>query len=68
MQCDEFQAYPPPVVEGPPVAPAVAGGNGRVRRAKRRYRRLGLCSSCDFGETCTLAPADGGVWHCAQYQ
>jgi len=28
----------------------------------------GLCSNCEYHETCKLAHTAGGIWHCAEYQ
>ncbi len=66
FQCDEFE--PRPV-----RAERLPHGRRRTTRVvavdpELIARRLGLCATCDFGETCTLAPTEGGVWQCAQYQ
>jgi hypothetical protein len=30
--------------------------------------KLGLCSTCVWVETCTFIRAEGGVWHCEEYE
>lgn len=30
--------------------------------------KLGLCSTCAWLETCTFIRAEGGVWHCEEYE
>ena len=63
LQCEQFELGLPV----PPVRPSstftrtVAGENGGSRFA-------GLCSNCEFADTCIYPKPEGGVWRCEEYR
>ena len=71
FNCDEFVSYTPPDIWERRANPAGNPGSATassVETLARRNGKPGLCRTCVYGDGCTLAPADGGVWHCAQYE
>jgi hypothetical protein len=66
--CEEFSAHTPPEVRNrKPSRSIVAEGTSKATTT-RPNGMLGLCSTCDFWETCMLAGCEGGIWHCEEYQ
>ena len=39
-----------------------------VTEGKDTTKSIGLCSDCDNRQTCVFPKAEGGVWHCEEYQ
>jgi hypothetical protein len=70
FNCDEFVSYTPPDIweRGTNPAPDPTATASSVEALAMRNGKPGLCRTCEYGDSCTLAPADGGVWHCAQYE
>jgi len=66
--CEEFSAYTPPEVRNRKPSRSVASEGKSKATAARPNGLLGLCSTCDFWETCRLAGSEGGIWHCEEYQ
>ena len=66
--CELFSAYTPPEVRNRKPSRSVATEGQAKATAARPNGMLGLCSTCDFWETCRLAGSEGGIWHCEEYQ
>ena len=45
-----------------------ASDAGMKPQAKEQTSLKGLCVNCDNRDTCTLPKAEGGVWHCEEYE
>ena len=67
FHCEEFSAYTPPEVRNRRPSWGVAAANNPTTAAATPNGRLGLCSTCDHWETCTLSGSEGGVWHCEEF-
>ena len=66
--CEEFSAYTPPEVRNRKPSRSDSAEGKPTATVARPNGLLGLCSTCDFWETCRLAGCEGGIWHCEEYQ
>lgn len=67
--CEMFDDYMPPGVihdrqAAAPVQPALTS----PRNEKKTVTRAGLCLNCEHAAHCSHAAAEGGVWHCEDYE
>ena len=59
--CELFEVFSAPPAVTPAAAAELPG-----RQDVGKYR--GLCVNCENRGTCALPKAEGGVWHCEEYQ
>jgi hypothetical protein len=50
----------------PATPPVIQTNIGLADLISRVYK--GLCMNCKHVDTCTLPKAEGGVWHCEEYE
>jgi hypothetical protein len=67
FQCDEFTPLVPIELESDRGVLVETEGQADEGSLARTNGRLGLCSTCEFWETCAFARAESGVWHCDEY-
>jgi len=61
LQCEQFELAMPTVRHASP--------DTRTAAAEHRKGKLaGLCSNCEFADTCIYPKPEGGVWRCEEYR
>jgi len=61
VECEEFDGY-----AISPGAGFVSESLSQEKKSDSRFK--GLCVNCAKRETCTFPKAEGGVWHCEDYE
>jgi hypothetical protein len=70
FHCEEFECSEPAAAEVDNRDRGVTAPlSGWVRSVpERRQAYTGLCSDCAHRSDCMFANAEGGVWHCEEYE
>jgi hypothetical protein len=68
--CEEFDGEEENTVGAMPeaIAPSSTVQAQATYIHEHPTRFKGLCTTCDKRATCTFPKADGGVWHCEEFE
>ena len=70
LNCEEFDGGEQNAVGTPAevVAPSVTIRAQTMCKTEPSARLRGLCGTCEKRATCTFPKAEGGVWHCEEFE
>jgi hypothetical protein len=67
LHCEEFSDFDGSLTQPvPAAAPTSVGTTGSTEQAASP--RTGLCVNCAHRDDCGFPAAEGGTWHCEEYE